>query len=120
MQYLVMQNVDNQYIVAGGGRADKPLRQNELGDGCEVYTQREDIENGMLQQGKGFGGKVEFEVCEGTESGWFLIIRSVSFFFSHTNAPGISRKSKGEVFVRRRQWSGVPLNFEGVDFRICA
>ena len=74
----------------------------------------------MLQQGKGFGGKVEFEVCEGTESGWFLIIRSVSFFFSHTNAPGISRKSKGEVFVRRRQWSGVPLNFEGVDFRICA
>ena len=111
-----MQNTEIK-ISGGGGN---PLRQNKLGSGCEFCTQREEVENEPLQQGECFEWRVEFDNCEGTERSWFLIIRSVSFFFSHTNAPGISRKSKGEVFVRRRQWSGVPLNFEGVDFRICA
>ncbi len=113
-----MQDVDNQHIERGG--VITTPHEEEVAGKYENYTQREDIENDSLQQGKGFLGKVVFEICEGTERGWFLIIRSVSFFFSHINAPGISRKSKGEVFVRRRQWSGVPLNFEGVDFRICA
>lgn len=114
-----MQDVENQHYRAGGGN-NNSLREAEVAKGDEIYTQREDIANEAPQQGEDFWGKVAFDVCEGPERGWFLVIRSVLSFLSHINAPGIFRRSKDGVFVRRRQWSRVPLNFGGVDFGICA
>ena len=71
-----MQNAENQHIWGGGN----PLRQNELGSGCEFCTQREEVENEPLQQGGSFEWRVEFGGCEGTDRSEFLVIRSVLSF----------------------------------------
>ena len=71
-----MQNTEIN-ISRGGGN---PLRQNELGSGCKVCTQREEVENEPLQQGGCFEWGVEFGGCEGTDGSEFLVIRSVLSF----------------------------------------